>query len=138
MISNSEKENLLAVFARAEKDSNPESKINHYHDALEIAQNLWEQADTEEERLLISNVRFANCRSMVNFLASTGALTNAQVTRCMKLIHEFRAELQSLIEQDAIVRDQIKRFLGKQTMVPQDMAMAVTKILLGEATPAAS
>lgn len=48
MISNSDKENLLAAFARAEKDSNPESKINHYHDALEIAQNLWEQADTRK------------------------------------------------------------------------------------------
>lgn len=138
MISNSDKENLLAAFARAEKDSSPESKINHYHDALGIAKNLWEQADTAEERLLISNVRFANCRSLVKFLEAAGALTSAQVKRCMELIREFRAELQALIEQDSDVLDEISRFLGKQKMVPLGWATAVTKMLLGEATPAAN
>ncbi len=133
MISTAEKNYVLAAFARAEMEQNSESKCGKYEEALEITKDLSEQVEVADDRLWISNVRCANCRSMAKFLAVTGTLTNALVTRYMSLIHELRAELAVLIEQDAVVRDQIKRFLGKQTMVPQAWAMAITKVLLGEA-----
>jgi hypothetical protein len=137
MISITDKKRLLGAYERAEMDHNPEFKCGKYEEALEITKDISEEAEVAEERRLISNIRLANCRSMVKFLAVTGTLTtNALVTRYMGLIHEFRAELQALIEQDADVRDEISRFFGKQKMVPHGWALAVTKMLLGEATPA--
>lgn len=138
MISTTDKKRLLGAYERAEMDQNPESKCGKYEEAREITMDMSEEVEVAEDRLFISSIRLANCRSMVKFLAVTGTLTNALVTRYMGLIHEFRTELQVLIKQDTVVRDHIERFLGKQTMVPQDWAMAVTKMLLGEATLMAS
>lgn len=136
MISTNEKDHLLTAFARAEMNQNSDPKWSQYQEALESAKNLSERAETDLERRWISNVRLANCRSLMKFLATAGTQVSPRDGDDLGVLLELRPELHELIEQDATVRDQIERFFEKHPLFPRNWATAITNnIVLSGGNP---
>ena len=136
MISTAEKDHLRMAFARAEMEQNPDSKWSQYQEALESTKDLIEQAETDIERRWISNIRLANCRSLIKFLATAGTQVAPLDGDDLGVLLEFRPELRELIERDATVHDQIERFYERHPLFPRNWATVITNnIVLSDEGP---